>query len=150
MLGLAGGPLVAGLILGNFGRVGRLVGHIPRPTRVLLQEFGLVLFLADAGVKGGGALVETLQAQGVGLFAAGIAITTIPLALGYLVAVKFLKINPVQALGGICGGMTSTPALGAITSKTDSQTPVVSYATAYPVALILLTLVAKMVVKIMG
>ncbi|MEM6601134.1 MAG: aspartate:alanine exchanger family transporter [Verrucomicrobiota bacterium] len=150
MLGLAGGPLVAGLILGNFGRVGRLVGHIPRPTRILLQEFGLVLFLADAGVKGGEALVETLQAQGVGLFLAGIAVTIIPLALGYLAAVKLLKIEPVQALGGICGGMTSTPALGAITSKTDSQTPVVSYATAYPVALILLTVVAKMVVKLMG
>jgi len=150
MLGLAGGPLVVGLILGNLGRVGRLVGHIPRPTRVLLQEFGLVLFLADAGVKGGDALVETLQAHGIGLFLAGILITTIPLALGYLVAVKLLKIDPLQALGGICGGMTSTPALGAITSKTDSQTPVVSYATAYPVALILLTLVAKIVVQVIS
>ncbi|MFR1411358.1 MAG: hypothetical protein ACLSUW_03015 [Akkermansia sp.] len=41
--------------------------------------------------------------------------------------------NILECLGGICGGMTSTPALGAIASKTDSQAPVVSYATAYPV-----------------
>ncbi len=149
-LGLAGGPLLAGLVLGHFGRVGRIVGHIPRATRVLLQEFGLVLFLADAGVKGGGALVETLQGQGMSLFFTGVMLTTIPLVIGYLFAVKILKIPPVQALGGICGGMTSTPALGAITAKTDSQAPVVSYATAYPVALILMTLIAKLVVKLMS
>lgn len=149
-LGLAGGPLLAGLVLGHFGRVGRLVGHIPRATRVLLQEFGLVLFLADAGVRGGGALVETVQNQGLILFAAGIAVTVIPLVLGFWVAVKILKIPALQALGGICGGMTSTPALGAITARTEAQTPVISYATAYPVALILMTLVAKAVVTLMS
>jgi putative transport protein len=46
--------------------------------------------------------------------------------------------------------MTSTPALGAITSQTDSQTPVVSYATAYPIALILMTILAKMLIQLIG
>ena len=46
--------------------------------------------------------------------------------------------------------MTSTPALGAIASKTDSQAPVVSYATAYPVALILMTIVAKVIIQTIG
>jgi putative transport protein len=95
-------------------------------------------------------LVETLQVQGISLFGIGIVLTTIPLGIGYWFAVKALKIPPIQALGGICGGMTSTPALGAITAKTDSQAPVVSYATAYPVALILMTLIAKLVVTLMG
>ena len=58
--------------------------------------------------------------------------------------------NKLQALGGICGGMTSTPALGAITSKTNSEIPVVSYATAYPVALILMTVFAKILVGSLG
>ncbi|MGF1679515.1 MAG: aspartate:alanine exchanger family transporter [Candidatus Methylacidiphilales bacterium] len=145
-LGLAGGPLLVGLLLGHVGRVGRIVGHIPRATRVLLQELGLVLFLADAGIKGGGSLVETVMQQGWILFVVGLAVTLIPLLVGYLVAVHFLRIKPLQALGGICGGMTSTPALGAITARTESQTPVVSYATAYPVALILMTLLAKILI----
>ncbi|WP_309387095.1 aspartate:alanine exchanger family transporter [Cerasicoccus frondis] len=146
-LGLAGGPLITGLVLGHFGRVGRIVGHIPRPTRLLLQEFGLVLFLADAGVKGGGALVATLQEYGMVLFGMGVVLTVAPIAIALPIATKFFKMNILQALGGICGGMTSTPALGAITAKTDSQAPVVSYATAYPIALIMMTVFAKLLVS---
>ena len=41
-------------------------------------------------------------------------------------------------------------ALGAIASKTDSQAPVVSYATAYPVALILMTIIAKVIIQTIG
>lgn len=149
-LGLAGGPLLTGLVLGHFGRVGRIVGHIPRPTRLLLQEFGLVLFLADAGVKGGGAMVATLQEHGLTLFLMGAALTLVPMAIALPLATRVFKMNLLQALGGICGGMTSTPALGAITAKTDSQSPVVSYATAYPIALILMTIFAKVLVQSLG
>lgn len=149
-LGLAGGPLIMGLILGHFGRVGRIVGHIPRPTRLLLQEFGLVLFLADAGVKGGGAMVATLQEYGLMLFLMGAVLTVAPIAIALPLATKVFKMNILQALGGICGGMTSTPALGAITAKTDSQSPVVSYATAYPIALIMMTVFAKLLVQILS
>ena len=149
-LGLAGGPLFVALLLGHFGRVGRIVGHIPRPTRLLLQEMGLVLFLAEAGVKGGSALVETVQQYGAMLFAVGAAVTLLPMLIAYALAGKLFKLNPLQALGGICGGMTSTPALGAITAKTDSQIPIVSYATAYPVALIVMTVFAKLLLSILG
>jgi len=146
-LGLAGGPLLAGLLLGHFGRVGRIVGHIPRPTRVLLQELGLALFLADAGVKGGAALVTTLQEQGIALFGMGVVVTLLPPLLVLPIAVRLLGVNFLQALGGICGGMTSTPALGALSQKTDSQVPVISYATAYPVAMILMTVAAKALIQ---
>lgn len=149
-LGMAGGPLFVALLLGHFGRVGRIVGFIPRPTRILLQELGLVFFLADAGVKGGGPLVETLARYGPILFGVGIVITIVPMLLAYAFAGRLFKLNPLQALGGICGGMTSTPALGAITARTDSQLPVVSYATAYPVALIVMTVFAKVLVGVLG
>src|SRR5690606_27514456 len=149
-LGMAGGPLFVALIFGHFGRVGRIVGHIPRNTRILLQELGLVFFLADAGVKGGGQMVETLQKFGAPLFLAGLAVTIIPMAIALPVAMRFLKMNILQSLGGICGGMTSTPALGALTASTDSQVPVVSYASAYPVALIMMTVFAKVLIQVMG
>lgn len=146
-LGLAGGPLLTGLVLGHFGRVGGIVGHIPRPTRLLLQDLGLVLFLADAGVKAGGKLVETLQAYGVMLFGMGAVLTLVPLLAGLFLGLKVFRLNRLKVLGAVCGGMTSTPALGAITAKTDSQVPVLGYATAYPVALILMTVFAKVLVQ---
>lgn len=149
-LGLAGGPLLVALLLGHFGRVGRIVGHIPRPTRMLLQELGLVFFLANAGVRGGGALADTIGAYGPALFGLGILISIVPLMAAWPLARKLFKLDPLQSLGGICGGMTSTPALGAITAKTDSQVPVVSYVSAYPVALIVMIVVAKVLIGLLG
>ena len=149
-LGLAGGPLFVALVLGYFGRVGRVVGHIPRPTRMLLQELGLVLFLANAGIVGGGNLAATIQEYGAIVFLVGAIITLGPVLIAYPVARKFLGLSQAQTLGGICGGMTSTPALGALTQSTPSQQPIVSYATAYPVALITMTVMAKLLLQLMG
>lgn len=148
-LGLAGGPLLVALLLGHFGKVGRIVGHIPRPTRLLLQDLGLVFFLANAGVEGGVSLVATVQQYGITLFGLGILVSVVPLILGWPLARKLFKLDPLQALGGICGGMTSTPALGAITAKTDSQVPVISYVSAYPVALIVMILITKILIGLL-
>ena len=149
-LGLAGGPLFVALLLGHFGRVGRIVGHIPRPTRLLLQELGLVFFLANAGVRGGAALGATVSEYGPALFGLGILISLVPLIVAWPLAQKLFHLDPLQALGGICGGMTSTPALGAITAKTDSQIPVVSYVSAYPVSLIVMILIAKALIGVLS
>jgi putative transport protein len=61
-----------------------------------------------------------------------------------------MKLNLLQIVGGLCGAMTSTPGLGIITSKTDSDIPVVSYAAAYPVALILVTVFAQALVVLLS
>lgn len=149
-LGLAGGPLFVALVLGYFGKVGRLVGHIPRPTRLLLQELGLVLFLANAGIVGGASLGATVGQYGASVFLVGAAITLLPPVVAYPFGRKLLRLTRAQTLGGVCGGMTSTPALGALTSSSSSQKPIVSYATAYPVALIMMTVFAKILMQAMG
>ena len=113
---------------------------------MLLQELGLVFFLASAGVRGGGSLVETVQEYGLPIFGLGIVVTTLPLVLAWPIARRVFRMNPLQSLGGICGGMTSTPGLGAITAKTSARAPVISYAAAYPVALIFMTIVAQVLV----
>lgn len=146
-LGMAGGPLIVALILGHFGRVGPIVGYIPRPSRLLLMDFGLILFLAGAGIRGGEQLVATLLENGLSMFLVGTAITTLPLFIGYFVARKFLKMDVAETLGCICGSQTSTPALGAITAQTDSQDPVIAYSTAYPIALILMSILAQLLVE---
>ena len=148
-LGLAGGPLIVALLLGHFGKVGRIVGHIPFPTRILLQDLGLVFFLANAGVAGGGSLVATVQQYGITLFGLGMLVSIVPLIAAWPLARKLFKLDALQALGGICGGMTSTPALGAITAKTDSQVPVISYVSAYSVALIVMILTAKVLISLL-
>lgn len=149
-LGLAGGPLLVALLLGHFGKVGHIVGHIPRPTRLLLQDLGLVFFLANAGIAGGVSLVATVQQYGIALFGLGMLISMVPLIVAWPLARKCFKLDPLQSLGGICGGMTSTPALGAITAKTDSQVPVISYVAAYPIALIVMIMVSKILIGLLA
>lgn len=149
-LGMAGGPLIVALILGHFGKLGPIAGYMPRPTRVLVMELGLMLFLAGAGIRGGEKLVETLMTSGLSMLLVGAVITLLPLFIGYLVARKWLGLEVTETLGCICGSQTSTPALGAITAQTDSQEPVIAYSTAYPIALILMTILAQLMVQMAG
>lgn len=146
-LGMAGGPLLVALILGHFGKLGPIVGYMPRPTRVLVMELGLMLFLAGAGIRGGEKLVETLMTSGLSMLLVGAVITLLPLFIGYFAARKLLKMEIDETLGCICGSQTSTPALGAITAQTDSQDPVIAYSTAYPIALILMTVLAQLMIQ---
>ncbi len=87
--------------------------------------------------------MQVLETFGPKLFLIGAIITTVPLMIGYLVGTYIFKIRFIEILGAICGGMTSTPALGVIKSRTDSDIPVLSYAAAYPVALIFMIIAAQ-------
>ena len=147
-LGMAGGPLVVALIMGHFGKVGPIAGYMPRPSRILVMNLGLMLFLAGAGVKGGEQLVSTLASQGLSMVLVAVVVTTLPLVLGYIFASKVMRMELPEILGCCCGAQTSTPALGAITAKTDSQDPVIAYSTAYPLALILMTVLAQLLVQL--
>ncbi|TWT32968.1 aspartate:alanine exchanger family transporter [Blastopirellula retiformator] len=148
-LGLAGGPLIVGLILGHFGRLGPIAGHLPRSARMLLMEAGLALFLASAGVSAGGNFVAVLQSQGIWLCVGAAAVAIVPLTVGFLLADFVLKLRLLKSLGAICGGMTSTPGLAAITSATDAAEPVIAYVAAYPIALFLVTILAPILVEML-
>lgn len=149
-LGLAGGPLLVGLIMGHFGRVGPFAGHFPRAARLLLTETGLAMFLAQAGVQAGSQFATVLQNHGLILCLGAAVIAVTPLIVGGLVTRFLIPLGTLQTLGVICGAMTSTPGLGAITSKVDSKIPATSYATVYPLALILMSLLAPMLIAFLS
>jgi putative transport protein len=149
-LGLAGGPLLAGLLFAHFGRFLGVVGYMPLAARMLAQELGLVMFLAAAGFTAGGSFLEYVREYGVAPFVASALIALVPLA-GALAASRWVfRIDLLQTLGGTCGAMTSTAALGTLTSKTDSERPITSYAAAYPMALVLMTIAAQLIVLSVG
>ena len=145
-LGLVGGPLLVALTAAHFGHIGRFQASVPRASRLLMLELGLVLFLADAGIMAGHDMASVLGQYGFRLALGAAAVVAVPLIVGFLAGRHLFKLDLLSALGGICGGMTSTPGVGAITSTTSSQVPMVAYAVAYPVALILMTLVGRVLV----
>ena len=133
-LGTSGGPLIAGLILGHFGKIGRLSMKVEKHVLECLREFGLALFLIGAGVEAGAGFVEILREEGLVLFIYGALITLIPMFVGYFFAAKVLKLSLFNSLGSICGGMTSTPALGTLIRVTETDDVASAYAATYPVA----------------
>lgn len=139
-LGTSGGPLIAGLLLGHFGKIGRLSMKVEKHVLECLREFGLALFLIGAGVEAGAGFVEILREEGLVLFIYGALITLIPMFVGYFFAAKVLKLSLFNSLGSICGGMTSTPALGTLIRVTETDDVASAYAATYPVALVFVVL----------
>lgn len=142
-LGLSGGPLMVGLVVGHFGGVGRWSLRPSGHLLSVMRETGLMLFLAGAGVAAGHGFVETVARYGWVLFIGGAIVTLIPMCFGFVLATSVLKLSLPDALGAICGGMTSTPALGALINAAGSDEVAAPYAATYPFALVLVVLASQ-------
>ncbi|MGN1115340.1 MAG: permease [Candidatus Ornithomonoglobus sp.] len=148
-LGTSGGPLITGLIFGHFGHAGKIDITVKPEVLKTTREFGLVLFLIAAGIKGGQSFVSVLMEQGVMLFVYGALMTLIPMLIGYIFARYVLKLSLFNNLGSICGGMTSTPALGTLISVTGTDDVASAYAATYPVALVFIVLASQFIIVLL-
>lgn len=144
-LGTSGGPLISGLLLGHLGRNGCRFFSVKKSTMETLREVGLSCFLLGAGTEAGKGFVSVLSEQGVELFLYGALITLLPMAVSFLIARKALRLQTMSALGSLCGGMTSTPALGALISVAGSDVIATAYAATYPIALVMVVLLTQFI-----
>ncbi len=149
-LGTSGGPLLAGLLFGHFAHIGPVNISVPKGTLNLMRELGMCTFLIGTGTTAGQGFIATLREYGVELFVFGVIMTLVPLFIGYLLARYVFKLNILSALGSLCGGMTSTPSLGVLMKVTDSEAVALSYASTYPVALIMVVLCCQFIPIICG
>ncbi len=138
-----GGCLLMSLILGHFGKIGRVSIMPTQGTLKLFRELGLVFFLVGAGIPGGAEFVANFDPM---YFVYGIAMTTLPMILGYLFAKYVLKLSLLNNLGSITGGMTSTPALGTLIGVAGTEDVAAAYAATYPIALIAVVFVSQFLV----
>lgn len=149
-LGLAGGPLVVGLVLGRLGRSGPLVWTMPLSANLTLRQLGLVLFLAGVGSRSGDAFLTTLRSgSGTPLLLAGAGVTVAVASAMMLVARRVLKLPLDHALGILAGLQTQPAALAFALERTKSEQPNVGYATVYPVATITKILCAQLILTIL-
>ena len=141
--GKSGGTLIAGLIIGHFGKIGCLDMKISKQTLNFLRELGLVLFLVGAGVPGG---VKFVAAFNWIYILYGIIMATVPMVLGFVLGKYVFKLSIFNNLGSITGGMTSTPALGALISTAGTDDVASAYAATYPFALVLIVISCNLLV----
>jgi len=146
-LGLAGGPLVVAIILSRIGRIGSVVWYMPPGANLALREMGIVLFLACVGLKSGSKFMDTLLSQdGVLWLAAGFVITLVPILVVGIIARLWMKLNYVVITGLVAGSMTDPPALAFANALTKSDAPSISYASVYPLTMLLRILCAQVLI----
>lgn len=138
-----GGCLLASLVFGHFGKVGK-VNIMPSVTTLkVFRELGLVLFLAGAGVSGGARFVQEFK---IDYFVYGVIMTIVPMIIGFIFAKYVLKINILNILGSITGGMTSTPALGTLIHVAGTEDVAAAYAATYPIALVAVVFASQFII----
>ncbi|MGM9552475.1 MAG: permease [Clostridia bacterium] len=140
-----GGCLLVALILGHFGRIGKVSIMPQQSTLKLFRELGLILFLVGAGIPGGTEFVANFDPM---YFVYGIIMTLVPMILGFIFAKFVLKMPLLNSLGSLTGGMTSTPALGTLISVAGTEDVAAAYAATYPIALIAVVLVSQFIIII--
>ena len=146
-LGLAGGALIVALVLGRLGRVGRLVWHMPANVNLAFREFGIALFFAAVGLAAGAKFFSTVFSPiGALWLFAGLLITVPPLLVVGVFGRVVLKLNFMALSGLLAGSMTDPPALAFASNISGSDAPMVSYATVYPLTMVLRILSAQILV----
>lgn len=145
-LGTTGGCLLASLVIAHFGHFGALNMRPEKRVLELFREFGLMAFLIGAGIPGGASFVQYFQPA---YFLYGALMTTVPMIFGFIIAKYVMKLPLFNNLGGITGGMTSTPALGTLINVAKTDDVASAYAAAYPIALIAVVLVSQFIIVFM-
>lgn len=144
-LGSSGGTLVAGLIVGHFGHVGKINLKVSKETLNFFRELGLMLFLIGAGVPAGIRFIDSFSPW---YFLYGVILTTVPMVVGFILGKYVFKLSIFNNLGSITGGMTSTPALGSLINVAGTDDVSAAYAATYPIALVLIVVASNLMVTI--
>ncbi|MHC4939510.1 MAG: aspartate-alanine antiporter-like transporter [Planctomycetota bacterium] len=144
--GFAGGLLISGLLLGRFRRIGRISTHVPFSARQLVRDLGVLLFVTETGLFAGSSTSGGMGTPVLTVLLAGALITVIPMLGALAVAHFVLRMRPVDAWGSVCGGLTSAGAAVALRRATDSNDHAISYAAAYAVASVLLTIAGPLII----
>jgi len=135
-LGSTGGVLVGALILGHIGKIGGMTFRMNSKVLGVVRQLSLAFFLAIVGLRYGFKVFEALMGSGAILAGVSLIIGVVAMMIGFFIGRYVFKINWIMLAGAICGGMTSTPGLGAAVDAVGSDDPAAGYGATYPFALL--------------
>jgi putative transport protein len=146
-IGLAGGPLIIALLLSRFGNKLYLNNYTTTSANLMIRELGITLFLASVGLGSGSKLAEAF-ASGNGFLwiSMGIVITILPLLVVGIVAMKWFKKSYFEICGLLAGASTDPPALTFALKTAGNDIPSSTYATVYPLTMILRIVAAQLLI----
>ena len=135
-LGLAGGPIIVGILVGTFGPRFGLITYTTRSANLMLRGLGLALYLACLGLDAGAQFFETvMRPEGVLWIAVGFLITIVPVLIMGLYSLRVKHLDFATVCGMLCGSMANPMALNYANDTIEGDNASVAYATVYPLAM---------------
>ncbi len=145
-LGLAGGPIIVGILIGTFGPRLHMVTYTTRSANLMLRALGLSMYLACLGLDAGKHFFETVfRPEGLLWIGLGAAITVIPVIIVGIIAFKAMKLDFGTVSGMLCGSMANPMALTYANDTIPGDNPAVSYATVYPLSMFMRVIIAQII-----
>ena len=150
-IGMAGGPLIIAHILSRFGNLFYLNNYTTNSANLMIRELGISLFLASVGLSSGKNLsIAFADGSGWTWIGMGVLITIVPLLLVGFIAHKYFKKTFFEVCGLLAGASTDPPALAFATKLAGSDIPSVTYATVYPLTMILRIVAAQLLILLLA
>lgn len=148
-IGLAGGPLIIALLLSRFGGALYLNNYTTRSANLMVRELGITFFLASVGLSSGHNLAAAFS-DGSGWYwmLMGIVITMVPLLIVGYIANKYYRKTYFEVCGLLAGASTDPPALAFAIKAAGSDIPSATYATVYPLTMILRIVAAQLLIML--
>ena len=146
-LGIAGGPIVMGIIVGSLGPRLHFISYTTRSASLMLRKFGLSLYLACLGLDAGRDFFQTvMRPEGLLWIALGAALTIVPVLIVGLVALHTRRYDWGTICGILCGSMANPMALGYANDTTKGDTSSIAYASVYPLGMFVRVLIAQFLI----
>ncbi len=143
-LGLAGGPIIVGILIGTFGPRIHMVTYTTRSANLMLRALGLSLYLACLGLDAGEHFFETVfRSEGLMWIGTGFLLTIVPVLIMGILAFKWLHVDFGTVVGVLCGSMANPMALTYANETIPGDNPSVAYATVYPLSMFLRVIIAQ-------
>ena len=150
-LGIAGGPIIVGILMGSFGPRFHIATYTTRSANLMLRQFGLTLYLAGLGLSAGAGFFETVfSLEGLKWVAISLFLATVPVILMGIAAAKIFKLDYADNIGMLCGGMANPFALDYAYTESEGDDPAAVYATVYPANIFLRVISAQLLIMLLA
>lgn len=145
-LGLAGGPVIVGILIGTFGPRLHMITYTTRSANLMLRALGLAMYLACLGLDAGEHFFETVfRPEGLMWIGTGFVLTVVPVLIMGIIAFKWMKVDFGSVSGMLCGSMANPMALTYANDTIPGDNPSVAYATVYPLCMFLRVILVQII-----
>jgi len=146
-LGIAGGPIIIGILMGAFGPRFHLTTYTTQSANLMLRQLGIVIYLAGLGIDSGAHFFETVfRPEGLLWIGLGFLLTIVPVLIVGFIASKLFHLNYSRNVGMLCGSMANPMALNYANTTVEGDEPSVSYATVYPLSMFARVITAQLLI----